>query len=88
MGCLNFYRVQFLVLLLLYLVDVLSELLLGPVPGFIPVLFGRYVFGTFVGSNSWLYSRSIWLMCWLNLCRVQFLVLLQLYLMDVLSELF
>ena len=33
MGCLNFYWVQFLVLLLLYLVNVLSELLKGPVPG-------------------------------------------------------
>jgi hypothetical protein len=42
MCCLNFYRVQFLVLLPLYLVDVLSELVLGPVPGFILIIFGGY----------------------------------------------
>jgi hypothetical protein len=37
---LNFIRVQFLVLLPLYLVDVLSELLLGPVPGLTLAMFG------------------------------------------------
>ena len=42
MCCLNFYRVQFLVLHTLYSVDVLSEHLLGPVPGFILVIFDGY----------------------------------------------
>ena len=42
MYCLNFYVVQFLVLLPIYLVDVLSEHLLGPVPGFILVIFDGY----------------------------------------------
>jgi hypothetical protein len=41
---------------------------------------------TFVGSSSWSYSRYIWWMCCLNFCRVQFLVLLPLYLVNVLSE--
>jgi hypothetical protein len=42
MCCLNVCWVQFLVLLPLYLVDVLSELVLGPVPGFILIIFGGY----------------------------------------------
>ena len=88
MCCLNFHRVQFLVLLQLYLVDVLSELLLGPVPGFTPVIIGGCVVWTFIGSSSWSNFRYIWWMCCLNFCRVQFLVLLPLYFVDVLSELF
>jgi hypothetical protein len=40
MCCLNFYWVQFLVLLPIYLVDVLSKLVLGP--GFILIIFGGY----------------------------------------------
>jgi len=87
MCCLNFYWVQFLVLLLLYLVDVLSELLLYPVPGITPVLFGVCVVWTFLGSSSLSNSRYIrWMFC-LNFCRIQFLILLPLYLVDVLSEL-
>ena len=80
-------RVQFLVFLPLYLVDVLSELLLGPVPGFTPVIIGGCVVWTFIGSSSWSNFRYIWWMCCLNFCRVQFLVLLPLYFVDVLSEL-
>jgi hypothetical protein len=106
MCCLNFCTVQFLVLLLLCLVDVLSKLLLGPVPGFTPVIFGECVVCTFIGSSSSFYSHYIWRMCFLifvgsssssfsryiwwicclNFYRVQFLVLLPLYLVDVFSE--
>ena len=100
MGCLKLYWVQFLVLLLLSLVDVLSELLLGPVPSFTPTIFGGCVVWTCVGSSSWFYShyiwwiwsgslsysRSIWWMCFLNFSRVQFVVLLPLWLVYVLSE--
>jgi hypothetical protein len=83
MCCLNFCRVQFLVLLPLYLVDVLSEPLKGPVPGLTPAMFSGCVVWTFVGSSSWFYSHYIWWMCCLNFYWVQFLVLLPLYLMDV-----
>jgi hypothetical protein len=38
-------------------------------------------------SSSWSYSNYIWWICCLNFIRVQFLVLLPLYLVDVLSEL-
>jgi hypothetical protein len=101
MCCLNFYWVRFLVLLPIYLVDVLSKLVLGPVPGFILIIFGgcgpvsgltSAIFGwcvvwTFVWSSSWFYSRYIcWMYC-LNFYRVHLLVLLLLYLVDVLFEL-
>ena len=60
MCCLKFCRVQFVVLLPLYLAYVLSELLKGPVPGFTHVIFGGCVVWTFVGSSSWFYSCYIW----------------------------
>jgi len=88
MCCLNFCWIQFLVLLPWYLADVLSDLLLGPVPGFTPTIFGVCVVWTFVGYSTWSYSRYIWWMCCLNFCRVQFLVRLPLYSVNVLSELF
>ena len=88
MFCLNFCRVQFLVLLLLCLVDVLSEPLLGPVPGFTPVIFGECVVCTLIGSSSSLVLLPLYLVdVFSDLCRVQFLVFLPLYLVDVLSEL-
>jgi hypothetical protein len=86
MWCLNFVRVQFLILFPLYLVDVLSELLYCPVPGLTLVIFGECVVWTFIGSSSWFYSCYIWWMCCLHFCRGHFLVLLLIYLVDVLSE--
>jgi hypothetical protein len=35
------------------MVDVLSELFLGSLPGFTPVIFGGCVVWTFIGSSSW-----------------------------------
>ena len=58
--------VRFLVLLPLYLVDVLSERLYGPVPGFTLVTFVGCIVWTFIGSTSWFYSCYIWWMCCLN----------------------
>ena len=87
MYCLNFYLVQFLVLFLIYLVDVLSQILLSPVRGLTPVIFGVCVVWTFVVSSSWFYSCYIWCMRCLNFYWVQFLVSLLLYLVDVFSEL-
>ena len=93
MYCLNFYLVQFLVLFLIYLVDVLSQILLGPVRGLTPVIFGVCVVWTFVVSSSWFYSCYIWCMCclkfvgscsWSYSCYIWLMYCLNLYVVQLL----